>query len=101
MARRADGRQRRERTNDLQRGKNGIYYYRFRFAGQMIHESTKSTSKTVAIQAERLRRRELEERINGIVKRTLPPIFEVAARKWMESRAHAVAKTPCPRHGGA
>ena len=83
------------------RGKNGIYYYRFRFAGRMIHESTKSTSKTVAIQAERLRRRELEERINGIVKRTLPPIFEVAARKWMESRAHAVAKTPCPRHGGA
>ena len=31
------------------RGKNGIYSYRFRFAGRMIHESTKSTSKTVAI----------------------------------------------------
>jgi integrase len=74
------------------RGKNGIYSYRFRFAGRMIHESTKNTSKTVAIQAERLRRRELEERINGIVKRALPPTFEVAARKWMESRAHAVAK---------
>jgi hypothetical protein len=26
------------------------------------------------------------------VRRALPPTFEVAARKWMESRAHAVAK---------
>jgi integrase len=74
------------------RGKSGIYSYRFRFAGRMIHESARTRSKTLAREAERQRRRELEERINGIVKRALPPTFEVAARKWMESRAHAVAK---------
>jgi integrase len=73
------------------RGKNGIYSYRFRFAGRMIHESARTTSKTVAREAERTRRRELEERINGIKKRGLPPTFEVAAKEWMASRGHAVA----------
>lgn len=51
------------------RGKNGIYSYRFRFAGRMIHESARTKSKVLAREAERQRRRELEERINGIVKR--------------------------------
>ena len=74
------------------RGKNKIFWYRFRFAGRIIHESTRTQSKTIAREAERNRRRELEERVNGIKKRGLPPTFEVAARKWMESRAHAVAK---------
>ena len=74
------------------RGKNGIYSYRFRFAGRMIHESARTTSKTVAREAERQRRRELELRVNNIVKRGLPPTFEVAAKRWMESRAHVVAK---------
>jgi len=58
----------------------------------MIHESARTTSKTLAREAERQRRRELEERINGVKKRELPPTFEAAAKKWMESRAHAVAK---------
>ena len=73
------------------RGKNGIYSYRFRFAGRMIHESARTTSKTVAREAERQRRRELEERINGIKKRGLPPTFESAAKGWLAGRAHAVA----------
>jgi len=74
------------------RGKNGIYWYRFRFVGRMIHESTRSTSKTVAREAERQRRRELEERVNGIKKRELPPTFGLAAKKWISSREHAVAE---------
>ena len=74
------------------RGKNGIYSYRFRFAGRMIHESARTTSKTLAREAERQRRRDLEERINGVKKRELPPTFEQAAREWMESRGHAVAE---------
>jgi hypothetical protein len=83
---------RREQTVIYRRGKNGIYSYRVRFAGRMIHESARTTSKTVAREAERQRRRELEERINGIKKRGLPPTFEIAAKEWMQSRAHAVAK---------
>lgn len=74
------------------RGKNGIYSYRFRFAGRMIHESARTKSKTLAREAERQRRRELEERINGIKKRGLPPTFEIAAKEWLEGRGHAVAE---------
>jgi integrase len=70
------------------RGKNGIYSYRFRFAGRMIHESARTKSKTLAREAERQRRRELEERINGVKKRGLPPTFERAAREWQVNRAH-------------
>lgn len=73
------------------RGKNGIYSYRFRFAGRMIHESARTTSKTLARDAERQRRRDLEERINGIKKRGLPPTFERAAREWQANRAHQIA----------
>ncbi len=73
------------------RGKRGTYWYRFRFAGRMIHESARSQSKTLAREAERNRRRELEERINGIRKRGLPPTFERAAQRWLESRDHRVA----------
>jgi hypothetical protein len=58
----------------------------------MIHDSARPTSKTLAREAERQRRRELEERINGIKKRGLPPTFEIAAKEWMASRGHAVAR---------
>src|SRR5947209_9641372 len=42
------------------------WYYKFIFAGRLIKESAKSTSKTVAKEAEKKRRRELEESFNGI-----------------------------------
>ncbi len=44
-----------------QRGKRGFWWYRFRFGGRIVHESAKTASKTLARQAERQRRRELEE----------------------------------------
>ena len=43
-----------------------IWWYEFWFAGQRIRESTKSASKTVAKQAEKNRKRELEEGFNNI-----------------------------------
>ena len=55
------------------RGKQGTYWIRFRFAGRFVHESTRTTSKTVAREAERQRRRELEKKWNRIEKRCLPP----------------------------
>jgi integrase len=42
------------------------WYYKFTFAGRVIRESAKTTSKTVAKEAEKRRRRELEEGYNGI-----------------------------------
>jgi integrase len=56
----------------------------------MIRESSKSESKTVAKDAERVRRRELEESWNQIKKRTLPPTFE---RAGLQLRFHDLRHT--------
>jgi integrase len=76
------------------RGKSGIWWYSFKFAGRRIHESSKSTSRTVAREAEKARRRQLEESWNQITKRTLPPTFEKAADAWYESvKPHIAERT--------
>jgi integrase len=60
----------------------------------VIHESTKSESKTVAREAERERRRELVRKWNKIEKRTLPPTFERAATDWLEAvKPHLAERT--------
>jgi integrase len=76
------------------RGKNKIYWYRFRFAGRMIHESAKTQSKTLARDAERQRRRELEEKWNRVERRSLPPTFERASTAWLEAeKPHLAERT--------
>jgi integrase len=77
-----------------QRGKQKTWWYKFEFGGRVIHESTKSPSKTVARDAERQRRRELERTWNKIEKRTLPPTFERAAHGWLEGvKPHLAERT--------
>lgn len=73
-----------------QRGKRGKWWMRFRFGGRFVHESTRTASKTLAREAERQRRRELETKWNRVEHRSLPPTFERAATEWMESRTHLV-----------
>lgn len=46
--------------------RGNIWWYKFYFAGQLIRESSKSTSKTVAKNAENQRRRELEQGFNNV-----------------------------------
>ena len=75
------------------RGKNGIYSYRFRFAGRMIHESARTRSKTIAREAERQRRRDLENKWNRIEKRSLPPTLTEAVKRWLENRAGLASNT--------
>lgn len=58
-----------------------IWWYEFLYAGQRVRESAKTTSKTVAREAERKRRRELEESYNGIAdnrKERIRRVSEVA-----------------------
>lgn len=74
------------------RGKSKTYYYRFQFGRRIIHESAKTQSKTVAREAEKARRRELEQAYNHISKRKMPPSFERASKEWMESRKGTVAE---------
>lgn len=76
------------------RGKGGTYWFRFRFAGRFVHESARTQSKTVARDAERQRRRELEMKWNRIERRTLPPRFEQAATQWLEAaKPHLAERT--------
>lgn len=70
-----------------------VWWFRFQFAGQEIRESAKTTSKTLARDAERVRRRRLEESFNGIAKRERPPLFKVAAQEWLRTKASATPRT--------
>ena len=73
------------------RGK--IWWFRFQLCGQEIRESAKTTSKTLAREAERARRRRLEESYNGVTKRERPPLFKIAAREWLKTKATATPRT--------
>lgn len=66
--------------------RGGVWWYKFRFAGQVIRESSKSTSRTVARDAERARRRELEQSFNRIEKPRTAQLFSVAAEAWLQSK---------------
>jgi len=64
-----------------------VWWYHFTFNGQEIQESSKSNSKTIAREAERARRRELEQAYNRIPKRERMPLFSQAADLWLASKA--------------
>jgi integrase len=63
-----------------------VWWYKFRFAGQVIRESTKSESKTVAKDAERARHRELEGSFNCISKQRTAQLFLSAAEAWLRTK---------------
>lgn len=63
-----------------------VWWYKFRFTGQVIRESSKSESKTVARDAERSRRRELEESYNRISKPRTAQLFSGAAEAWLGAK---------------
>ncbi len=83
--------QRGKETDENGKKRKRIWWYRFRFCGRIVHESAHTRSKTVARDAEKERRRRLEETINGIKRRTLPPTFEQAAREWQAGRETRLA----------
>jgi integrase len=71
-----------------------VWWFKFRFAGQVVRESAKTDSKTVARDAERSRRRELEHTWNQIKRRTLPPRLDHASDKWLAGiKPHAAERT--------
>src|ERR1700731_781595 len=68
----------------FRRGK--VWWYKFRFSGQVIRETSKSESRTVAKEAERARRRMLEESFNRIAKPRTAQLFCVTADKWLQAK---------------
>jgi integrase len=53
-----------KKTGEMKHTK--VWYYEFIFAGRLVKESAKTTSKTVAKLAEQARRRDLEKGFNGV-----------------------------------
>jgi integrase len=70
-----------------------VWWYDFIFEGQRFRESSKSRSKTVARDAERARRHELEESYNGIKRRDRAKLFSVAADEWLELKKLTLASS--------
>jgi len=71
-----------------------VWWYEFCFCGSRVRESSKSTSRTVAREAERARRRSLEEAFNRIKKPRTAHLFSVAAEDWLASKiAHLATRT--------
>ncbi len=66
--------------------RGGKWWYEFFFQGQRIRESARTTSKTIAKQAELQRRRELEIGINRIPKPKRMPLFKLAAEQWLATK---------------
>jgi integrase len=65
-----------------QRGE--VWWYKFRFAGRVFRESTKTKSKALARQIERKRHQALEEGLHGIKKRVAPITFNTAGADWLK-----------------
>ena len=73
--------------------RGGVWWYKFKFEGQVIRDSTKTASKTVARDAEHARRRDLELAVNRIQKRERMPLFSLAAKQWPRQRAGFAPKS--------
>ena len=71
------------------RGKT--WWFKFQFAGQLIRESAKTTSRTVARAAEQARRRELEHGFNGITKPQRAQLVSVVAENWLKAQSAHLA----------
>lgn len=70
---------------------SNVWWYEFQFAGKRIRESTKTKSKTLAAEAQRSRRRQLETGFNGIRPKELPKHFAEAAKQFLAAKAGNVA----------
>jgi integrase len=67
--------------------RGNVWWYEFMFLGQRIRESAHTTSKKLAIDIERERRRQLEQSAGGVRKHK-PVLFSVAAKAWLAENAH-------------
>ena len=63
-----------------------VWWYKFRFAGQVVRESSKSESRSIAREAERARRRELEESFNRVSRPRTAQLFSAAAETWLRTK---------------
>src|ERR1700733_6182383 len=82
------------------RGK--VWWYKFKFAGRRIQESSKTTNKLQAQRLESKRKSDLVDGSAGIRRKTPPPRFEDAVPRFLEwsrhvhrPKTHALHQTNC------
>ena len=70
------------------------WWFEFVVAGRRYRETTRTPRRQLAERIERKRRHEIEESINGIQRRKLPPLFSKAAQDYLaQKRPSWAAKT--------
>jgi len=67
--------------------RGSMWWFEFEFNGSRIRESARTSSKTIAKQAEQQRRRELELGINRIEQPKRMPLFKSAAEQWLATKS--------------
>ena len=67
------------------------WWFKFRFAGRVYREPAKTSSKTLAREVERVRRREIEAAYGRVPKRRAPRTIEVEARDWIALKRTTLA----------
>lgn len=70
-----------------------VWWYKFKFSGQTIRESTKSGSISVAREIERERRNQLALSAGGVKKQAKPVLFPTAAKEWFSEKAGLAPRT--------
>ena len=69
-----------------------VWWFEFVIGGRRYRETTRTTSRLLAARVERKRRREIEESINGIRPRVLPPLFSDAAEDYLTRKRPSWAR---------
>ncbi len=64
--------------------RGGVWWYKFKFGGAIVRESTGLSSEDAARDVQDKRRLELKERNAGIPKRKRPELFSVAGEVWLK-----------------
>jgi integrase len=67
--------------------RGGVYWYKFKYGGVIIRESTGLANKELARIAERNRHTELEKSAAGIVSRKKPIMFSLAGDAWLKAKS--------------
>jgi integrase len=71
--------------------RGGKWWFKFRFAGSVFREPTKTSSKNLARNIERKRRQQLEEGYHSIKKRQPPQTLKAASEAWLELKQPTVS----------
>jgi integrase len=71
--------------------RGGVWWWKIKFAGRILRESAKTSSKELARRAEIKRKRELEEGYHGLKKRQAPQTLKAASDAWLETKKPTLA----------